>query len=241
MTSPRIIEILPDIPALVNHAVSLMVARIRAAIARKGHCTIALSGGSTPKRLYAALSSQNLPWQQLQVFWGDERYVPPDHVDSNQRMTRLAWLDHVNIPEDCIHPMPTKDADPHQAAAAYETEIRQVFQVPAPHIPQFDIILLGMGDDGHTASLFPFTDALEVQDRIVTVGNRDGQARLTLTLPVINQGATILFIVTGSSKQYALSHVFAEEGDDRRYPARLVRPQGELIWLLDQSLGRGLA
>ncbi len=235
------VEILSDVPAVVSRALTLVVEKIQAAIAQQNQCTIALSGGSTPKLLYEALATQTLPWDKLQIFWGDERYVPPDHPDSNQRMTRQAWLDHITIPATCVHPMPTDDPDPRVAAAAYETEIRQVFQTPAPQIPTFDIVLLGMGDDGHTASLFPFTEALHVRDRLVTVGNRDGQPRLTLTVPVINQAACIIFIVTGSGKQSALTHVFAEQDDDLQYPSRLICPQGELTWLLDAPLGQILS
>ncbi len=235
------LEILPDVPAVVSRALTLVVEKIQAAIAQRDRCTIALSGGSTPKLLYEALATQDLPWDKLEIFWGDERYVPPDHPDSNQRMTRQAWLDQITIPATCVHPMPTADADPMVAAAAYESEIRHVFQTPAPEIPIFDVVLLGMGDDGHTASLFPFTDALHVRDRLVTVGNRDGQPRLTLTVPVINQAAWVIFIVTGSGKQSALTHVFAEQDDDLQYPSRLICPQGELVWLLDASLGQVLA
>jgi len=181
------------------------------------------------------MAKENLPWSKIHVFWGDERYVPRSHPDSNQGMARRAWLDKVDIPAGNIHPMPTDAADPALDAQKYEAELGEFFKTGAGEFPVFDIVLLGMGDDGHTASLFPHTEALQVRDRLVAVGNSYGQPRLTLTVPLINQARCVIFIALGANKQSALAQVFAPVGDDMTYPSRLIRPQGELWWLLDES------
>jgi 6-phosphogluconolactonase len=190
--------------------------------------------------LYELLATQDLPWRSIYVFWGDERYVPPDHPDSNQGMARHAWLDKVPIPATNIHPIPTDEADPAQAASKHEGELQEFFQVQPGEFPSFDIILLGIGDDGHTASLFPHTEALQVRDRLVTVGNKDGQPRITFTAPLINHAHSVIFIVAGAGKRHALDEIFAPTGDETTYPARLIQPQGELWWLLDQAAGNDL-
>ena len=237
---PRTVEILADKPALVQRSLTLVIERIQAAIADRGMCTIALAGGSTPKPLYEAIATQELPWDKIHVFWGDERYVPADHPDSNEGMARAAWLDKVAIPADNIHSVPTAEADPADAAAKHDQELRTFFAVEPGVFPAFDIILLGMGDDGHTASLFPHTEALTVGDRLITVGNKDGNSRITFTAPFINQARCIIFMVAGANKQEALAHVFAEEDDSSQYPSRLIQPKGELFWLLDKSAGTKL-
>ncbi len=235
------VEILPDKDTLVDRAKALIVERLQTAIAERGQATLALSGGSTPKPLYQALAQESLPWSQLQIFWGDERYVPADHPDSNQRMARQAWLDQVDIPTQQIHPMPTEAGDPYQDAEAYENELAKTFSLESGEFPSLDLVLLGLGDDAHTASLFPHTPALQVQDRLVTVGIKDGQPRLTFTASLINRARCVLFLVAGASKQAALSHIFAPVADAQTYPALLIQPQGELIWLLDQAAGTTLS
>jgi len=236
----KIVEVLPDQPALIERSLKIILEKIQSAISERGQFTLALSGGSTPKPLYEAIASQDLPWEKIHVFWGDERYVPPDHADSNQRMARQAWLDRVNIPAANIHPMPTDEADPAVAASKHEEQLRGFFKVQVGEFPVFDVILLGMGDDGHTASLFPHTEALQVRDRLVTVGNKDGQPRLTFTVPLINSARYVLFVVAGSNKRPALAEIFSATGDDQTYPSRLIQPQGELWWLLDESAGQEL-
>jgi len=232
------VEVLPDRAALIQRSLDIVLAKIQAAIAERGQCTIALAGGSTPKPLYEQLATQNLPWDCIHVFWGDERYVPADHPDSNQRMARLAWLDKVAIPADNIHPMATDAANPADAAAKHAAELQQFFQLQPGEFPVFDMILLGIGDDGHTASLFPHTEALRVQDRLIAVGNKDGQPRLTFTAPLINQSRAVLFLVAGTGKEVALSHIFAGVDDADTYPARLIQPTGYLWWLFDQAAGQ---
>lgn len=237
----RTIEVLPDKAALIQRSLDLVVEKMQAAVAERGRCTIALAGGSTPKPLYEKLATQNLPWDRVHVFWGDERYVPPDHPDSNQRMARQAWLDNVPIPPGNIHPIATEDADPAAAAKRHEAELQEFFQAAPGTFPQFDIILLGMGDDGHTASLFPHTPALQVCDRLITVGTKDGQPRISFTVPLLNLARSIIFIVAGASKRPALAAVFAPEGDTEQYPSRLIHPvAGELWWLLDSEAGQEL-
>jgi 6-phosphogluconolactonase len=232
----RQIHVYPDRQALVSAALTLVMERVRLAIAERQSCSIALAGGSTPEPLYAALAQQDLPWHQIQIFWGDERYVAPTHPDSNYGMAKRVWLDLVPLPAANIHPVPTDLAEPQLAAAAYEREIK----LEAGANPAFDIILLGMGDDGHTASLFPHTAALSVRDRLVTVGDKDGQPRLTFTIPLINQARSTIFLVSGATKRFALAQVFAPTGDADTYPSRSIQPQGEVLWLLDAAAGEGL-
>lgn len=233
----RVVEVLPDKAALIQRSLDLVLSKIQEAIAQRGICTIALAGGSTPKPLYEKIAQQNLPWDKIHVFWGDERYVPPTHPDSNEGMARQAWLDQVPIPAANIHAMPTGSGDPAQDASQHEADLRAFFNPQPGEFPTLDIILLGMGDDGHTASLFPHTSALQVCDRLITVGNKDGQPRLTFTVPLINQARTVIFMVAGASKRSALDQVFAPVADNNHYPSRLIHPQGELWWLLDQAAG----
>jgi 6-phosphogluconolactonase len=233
-----VIQVFPDLPTLVATAADLVSDRILQAVATKGRCSIALAGGSTPKPLYETLAGRDLPWDKLWIFWGDERYVSPDHPDSNQRMARLAWLNQVPIPADQIFPLETEDPEPAAAALLHEAKLRSVFQSASPAIPLFDIILLGLGDDGHTASLFPHTPALNVDNRLITVGEKSGQPRLTFTYPLINQAACVLFLVAGASKQPALRQILIDQGDPAEYPARGVDPQGDLYWFLDAAAGQ---
>ncbi|MBE9010324.1 6-phosphogluconolactonase [Pseudanabaenaceae cyanobacterium LEGE 13415] len=229
------IEILSDLPTLVDRALELVLEKLNAAIASRNIATIALAGGSTPKPLYEKLAQQEFPWDKLHVFWGDERYVPADHPDSNQRMARLAWLDRVPIPAENIHPMPTSENDPAIAAQKHEAELQSFFNSQPGEFPAFDVILLGIGDDAHTASLFPHTDALKIRDRLITVGNKDGNPRITFTAPFINAAHRVIFMVAGANKYHALTQIFADEADEMTYPARLINPQGDLWWLLEQS------
>ncbi|MGD1860300.1 MAG: 6-phosphogluconolactonase [Leptolyngbyaceae cyanobacterium] len=231
------IEIHPDRTALVARSLELVQERILSAIAERGTCAIALAGGSTPKPLYEGLAQANLPWSKLQVFWGDERYVAVDHPDSNAGMAKAAWLDQVPIPVTQIHIMPTHFDEPTEAAAAYETLLKDSLGFE----PAFDIVLLGMGDDGHTLSLFPHTAAVDVSDRLVTVGEKSGDARITLTAPLVNQSRCVMFLVSGSNKQTALKEVFSPDASDRAFPSRKIRPQGELWWLLDAAAGEAIA
>lgn len=236
----KIVEVLPDKTALIERSLEVVLSKMQTAIQERDRCTIALAGGSTPKPLYEAIAAQDLPWEKIHVFWGDERYVPADHPDSNQRMARQAWLDKVDIPETNIHPMPTTGESPLADAQKHEDHLREFFKVAVGEFPPFDVILLGMGDDAHTASLFPHTDALNVQDNLVTVGNKDGQPRITFTASLINHAHCVIFLVAGASKRPALAQVFAPAADPLTYPSRLIQPTGELWWLLDEAAGQEL-
>ncbi|MDT9197514.1 6-phosphogluconolactonase [Limnospira fusiformis KN01] len=231
------IEVLATREEIVRRSPEIILSKMEAAIQSRNRFTIALAGGGTPKPVYEALAKQDLPLDQIHIFWGDERYVPPDHPDSNQKMARSAWLDRVNFPESNIHPMPTGSGNPQVDAEKHDRQIREFFGVAPGEFPSFDMILLGMGDDAHTASLFPFTDALQVCDRLVTVGNKDGEPRITFTIPLINQADCVVFLVAGASKRSALAEVFAPTGDANAYPSRFIQPQGELWWLLDAAAG----
>ena len=233
----KIVEVLADKVSLIERSQVLVVDKIQSAIASRGQCSIALAGGSTPKPLYEALAQENLPWDKIHIFWGDERYVAPNHPDSNQLMARQAWLDKIEIAETNIHPIPTKANNPEIDAQSYEAELRKVFAASPEEFPTFDIILLGMGDDGHTASLFPHTSVLNEAKKAIAVGNKDGQPRITFTVPLLNQARCVLFLVAGANKQAALEQVFAAQGDAMTYPSRLINPQGELWWLLDRNAG----
>lgn len=237
----KTVEVLPDQTALIARSLDLILTKLDTAIKEQGRFTIALSGGSTPKPLYEAIANQKLPWDKIHVFWGDERYVSPDHPDSNERMARLAWLDRVDIPATNIHAVPTLDNDPAVSAAKYEQHLQAFFHSAPGEFPALDVVLLGMGDDAHTASLFPHTAALQVRDRLITVGNKDGNPRITFTYPFINAAKSVMFVVAGVNKRPALAQVFAPSADDLAYPSRLIQPQGELLWLLDAAAGGELS
>jgi 6-phosphogluconolactonase len=219
--------------ALVPTVTQWILDRLQQAIQIQGSATIALAGGSTPKAIYQAIGQADFPWEKLHVFWGDERFVPPTHADSNELMARDAWLNQVAIPAANIHPWPTEIGTPEQCADQYQAELLSYFLTTLPY---FDLVLLGMGEDGHTASLFPNTSALDVFNRSTTVGSKDGQARLTLTAAAINQARCVAFIVTGAGKRPALKQVLnpaISTEADRQYPARLIAPAQELWWWLD--------
>ncbi len=200
------------------------------AIAERGRFTVVLAGGSTPKLLYSTLAqTPGLDWQHTWLFWGDERYVPADHPDSNYRMVKESLLDSIPIPPEQIVAPPTTGGDPAQDAQRYQQTLQQIF--PSDW-PDFDLTLLGMGGDGHTASLFPGTAALEVEDQWVTVGQKEDQPRLTLTRPALNASRQVLFLITGSSKAARLQEVLTTEP---HLPAQRIHPQGHLLWFLDAA------
>jgi 6-phosphogluconolactonase len=233
------VEVLPTLPALIDRAETWLLDAIQSYLTAQGRCTLAVSGGSTPQPLYERLTHHSLPWDKIHIFWGDERYVPPDHPDSNEGMVRRAWLDHIPIPPENIHPMPTLAGDPVVDADRYAQELQTFFQ-PAPGTyPAIDIVLLGMGDDGHTASLFPDTEVLKERDRTVGVGYRGTDPRITLTLPTLNASKTVLFLVAGANKQSALKNIFAEH-PTVIHPAGLVQPTGQLLWMMDEAAADGL-
>ncbi len=212
-----------------------LAARAEEAIEERGRFVVVLAGGSTPKMAYEILArdyAERVDWGRVHVFFGDERTVPPDHEDSNYRMAREVLLDHV--PVGSVHRM-RGELPPDEAAAAYEEDLREFFG--AEGIPCFDLILLGIGEDGHTASLFPETPALEVTDRLAVANPvpKLDTTRITLTVPVINAARAVNFLVAGAGKAEALGEVLEGDVDPRRYPAKLVRPPGGPTWMVDQA------
>lgn len=197
-----------------------------------------LSGGRTPGPLYALLASERrdqIPWEFVHVFWGDERYVPTDDPASNFRMAKNALLDHVPCPAENVHPMPTRFPSPDDAAVDYERTVRAYFGNGHPH---FDLVLLGMGEDGHTASLFPGSPALGEQARwvVAVTAPADPPTRLTMTFPVLIRAANIYVLVAGSTKAAALPHVLTGTPDPNTYPAAGLRStKGTLIWWVDRD------
>lgn len=235
MTNPRLVRIVPDGEHLAYSAAAYLVEMVEKSDAV---VSVVLSGGSTPKRLYQLLATdtfaRRIDWQRLHVFWGDERCVPPDHADSNYRMARESLLDHVPIPDENVHRI-AGELDPTQAAALYEQHLRAFFSGQ----PRFDLILLGLGNDGHTASLFPHTPALDERERWVVA---DYYApvqppwRVTLTPPAINAAARVVFLVSGEEKADMLRRVLEGEFKPHELPAQLIQPiSGELTWLVDET------
>ena len=212
------------------------------AIASTGTFRLALSGGSTPKALYALLAgpalAARLDWRRVAVFFGDERCVPPGHADSNFGMANDTLLKPLKIAGDRIFRMCGED-EPDHAARHYEEQIRNEFKTSPPAWPRFDLILLGLGDDGHTASLFPGTPALSEQKRLVVPNQapQGARQRLTFTAPLINQAQAVVFLVSGTSKAPALKAVLEDrEADKKKFPAKLIQPEkGRLIWFLDHA------
>lgn len=234
---------LADAEAVSRAAAEEVVRCARSAIAARGRFTIALSGGSTPRRLYQLLTEApfgaQVDWERIEVFWGDERAVPPEHPDSNFGMAHAALLARVRVAPERVHRMAAEREDRDAAARAYEAEIARTFGVfPEAEPPAFDCILLGMGADGHTASLFPHTKAVRerrrwvVRNAVATLGAE----RLTLTAPILNRSATVLFLVAGADKAATLRQVLEGPTDPERLPAQLIRPlAGRLLWLVDTA------
>jgi 6-phosphogluconolactonase len=225
-----------DAEALARNVAEWLCAR---ALASHGKFAVCCSGGSTPKRLYEMLAepapAARFPWQRVHWFWGDERFVPHDHPDSNYRMVRDALFAHVAVPDGNIHPIPTENLSPEQAAAAYEETLKTYYGADTlvPTRPLFDVMLLGIGEDGHTASLFPGHPALEEQHRwVVAVIGAKSEARITLTYPALDSSRDAVFLVTGAGKRDVVAR--ARSGD-RALPAGRIRPVGRLHWFADRA------
>ena len=212
----------------------------RHAIADRGVFHVALSGGSTPANLYRALIASHRPaveWPNVRFYWGDERAVPPDHEESNFRMANELLLKPLAIPKDQVQRYHTELEDWDACASGYERQVRESFGVAASDVPRFDLVLLGMGDDGHTASLFPFTDALAEQQRLA-VANQVPQLetdRVTLTVRCLNAARDVLFLVAGAAKATRLAQVLQGPFDGQRLPSQLIQPtDGDLRWFVDE-------
>jgi len=233
----------PTPEAVAEAAAALFSTSVIAAAQARGVARIAISGGSTPKRMFTILAdpekpyAAGTPWDKLELFWVDERCVPPTHPESNFKMTREALLDHVPLPAARIHRM-EGELDPAEAAARYESDIRNTFRLEGAETPIFDLILLGMGDDGHTASLFPHTAALQELSLIVTANHvpQKDTWRITLTKPVINHGRQVAFLIEGTPKADILAKVLLGPYDPETLPSQLIRPaNGRLSFLLDAA------
>jgi 6-phosphogluconolactonase len=216
-----------------------------AAVQIQGKFTVALSGGSTPKGMFNLLTSEryaSLPWSKIYFFWGDERYVPPDHSDSNYRMAYEALLSKVPVPKENVFRVLTEGKDADSAARAYEETLKTFFKLRPGEVPRFDLILLGLGPDGHTASLFPDSAALHEDKRLVVANwvEKFKTYRITFTYPVLNNAARVTFLVAGEDKAPALHQVL--ENKNSGLPAQQVRPKnGRLIWLLDRAAASQLS
>lgn len=251
MSGDRTVEVHPDPDDLVEAAFARFSDVARRSVEARGRFAVALAGGSTPRPLYERLAArpEATPWESTEVFWGDERCVPPDHDDSNVRMAREALLDRVPVPDDRVHPVPTEEPDPEVAAALYERTLRRVLAPPGDAAPRLDLVLLGLGPDGHTASLFPHASTLEIDDRLVAAVRASEPTmrppvvdRITLTLPALDAARFVVFLVAGAEKAGAVTAVLADDGNDDTWPARRVRPDdGETLWLLDEAAAGEIA
>ncbi len=225
-----------------NTAAAFLHSLSEQVIQSNGRFLVALSGGSTPKTLYRVLASHEwkgkFDWPRILFLFGDERCVPPDHTDSNFRMAQVELFQPLHIQTDHIFRMKGEYQDRTLAAREYEATIRTLTHCPAPAVPSLDLVLLGLGDDGHTASLFPGTPALNVRETLVTMGQAPSgiRDRLTFTLGALNRAAVILFLVTGNSKAEKVRQVLEPQSDaDRSLPAAKLSPEsGRLVWMLDQ-------
>jgi len=237
--------VVADAGALAQHAAELVRETTREVGSDRANAYVALSGGSTPKAMGAILGAEpvrdEVPWGSVHFFWGDERWVPIESPESNAGEAIRGFLDHVPVPRDQVHPFDTS-GNPAESAAKYERLIRTV--VPGAPLPMFDLILLGMGDDGHTASLFPGTAALSITDRLVTENwvEKLDATRLTFTAPLINAARHVAFLIAGAGKAERLAEVLDGEHDPVRLPSQLIRPKhGQLTWLVDETAAARLA
>ena len=232
------VKVFPNEQALIDHAVERIIALAQESVNQRGSFSAALSGGSTPQPLYAALGNAKnrgrLPWDMIHLFWGDERHVPPEHADSNYHMVKHSLLDGVPIPADNVHRVPA-EMEIRMAAFSYEETLRGFFD---GKWPRFDLVLLGMGEDGHTASLFPYSAGLHEKDRwfIANYAPYRETWRLTLTKNAINAARNIIVLVSGQSKAKMLAEVLMEPKTPEEKPIQLIDPvDGEMTWLVNKD------
>ena len=245
---PEVHIVSDDAARYAAEAATIMLSLQQRAVADKGRFLVALSGGRTPEQLYQRLASVSSTarheWRNTRFFFGDERCVPPDHPDSNYHLAEQALFKPLHIAAGQIHRMKGEHPDPEAAAKDYEDQLRTTTNAVPSGWPELDLVLLGLGNDGHTASLFPGTDALRETRRCVAVGHAPAhpRVRLTLTLGVINHATVVLFLATGEGKAAAVKAVLEPQQDgDPHLPAAFVRPeQGRLIWLLDRPAAANL-
>ncbi len=233
--------------ALSTAVAAWLVDYIAATLKKQDRFTLVLSGGSTPHKLNTLLAAapykEKIDWAKLHIFWGDERFVPFEDDRNNAKMAFDTLLDHVPVPAGQIHVMRT-DIQPEASAAEYEKIIRQYFPITEPATTSFDLVLLGMGDDGHTLSLFPGTHVMHIEDQLVTslFLKPQDMYRITLTAPIVNQAACVAFLVSGTGKAAALKQVIEGDYEPDLYPSQVIKPTaGELHWFLDEAAAASLS
>jgi 6-phosphogluconolactonase len=249
VTVNREVRILADGAAIARRAAELIVDAVTAAVRERGAFTISLAGGSTPKALYTLLATDpgfnsRMPWDKTQFFFGDERHVPPDDPDSNFRMASESMLSKVSLKPEQVYRIKGEYEDTEKAALEYEQTLRSYFKVSPGQLPRFDVVLLGMGDEGHTLSLFPGTKALHDNGRLV-MSNWIGKLytqRVTITAPVANNSGLAVFMITKADKALALKGVLEGPFEPEQLPSQLIQPKnGKLLWLLDTTAASKLA
>jgi 6-phosphogluconolactonase len=231
-----------DVAALYAAGAAALAESAVDAVQRNGVFRVALAGGSTPKGMYSLLATDarlrsTIPWNRIDFFWSDERYVPAEHPDSNYGMAFSAMLSKVNVPPTQVHRVRTEDGAAVAVADSYAAEIRSALSTPKG-IPRFDLIVLGIGADGHTASLFPGTDALHEEARLVTANwvDKFGAYRITMTFPLLNAARLVMFMAAGADKAVAVRKALEPEDESVPIPAHAVQPRdGQLLWLLDSA------
>jgi len=241
---PRTIEILPDVSAVAQKAAALYVSAAQQAVKERGVFRVAMAGGSTPKALHALLIAEpfrsQLPFDKMQIFFGDERHVPPDHADSNYRMVNETFISKTPIEPDRVFRIKAELQDTERAALDYEQVQKTQFALKHGELPRFDLMLLGMGNEGHTLSLFPGTTALRDNGRLVVrtwVGKLYTE-RITCTAPVANNSASIIFMIAGADKAPALKAVLEGPFEPEQLPSQLIKPSnGQLQFLVDSAAG----
>jgi len=239
---PRDLRVSPSAAALSREAAIVFASAVAEAVERSGRFTVALSGGSTPRALYRLLADPTapyrvlIPWSAVHLFWGDERHVPPSHDDSNFRMVSDTLLRSIPIPGSNLHRIEAELEDAGEAASRYQADLASFFRLAPGEAPRFDLVLLGLGEDTHTASLFPGSEALLETDRLVAAPYVAAQSghRITLTLKVLNAARLAVFLVSGAAKAPALRAVLAGPFDPLRHPAQAVSAE-RILWLADRD------
>jgi 6-phosphogluconolactonase len=237
---PGLLIATPDAAQAAREASSRMTKAIQDAIRERGAATIALSGGSSPIDAYRLLAKETIDWNKVHVFWVDDRAVPPSHERSNYGQAKKALLDPAAIPEKNIHRMRGEASDLEIAAADYDAELRDTVKSKLGGLPSLDLLVMGMGDDGHTASLFPGERTMHVTDKLVATvpAKGDREARLTMTVPILENAKASVIIVLGKTKHAPLERVWAVNGDVDETPARVIRNfRGSICWVIDRAAG----
>lgn len=233
----------PDMKSLNYEAAKTIADSIHSAVSKKSYFTIVLAGGRTPADLYTVLAERfgkQIPWSHVHIFWGDERYVPHNHKESNFAMAYKTLLSKINIQQQNIHPIPTERNDPDKDAQKYEQMLKEFFLQRGISFPCFDLILLGVGSDGHTASLFHGDPLLHEKKRwvapVLAPAGYATRERISLTLPAINSAANVIFIASGSEKKMAVKAILEDTASSESfYPASMVRPAEKTIWFVDEK------